>query len=177
MIDIMKEITKMYAILEIKPVTIFYPKGQPSANPIGRMEWDILSEFKYRNDFETIYHFGPYRITDVEVAGRYNQLVVRRLHFYRTPNMGAFAMALDRRDATSDMDKILVELYQNVKLKSEGKAHKNPFEESILDNVYALQLYVRNSPMDTAAADALINELHQIKMKLLATQNIDYVRR
>lgn len=169
----MENIIEMYAALEKHPVTVSYPAGQiaPTADTIK------LHDFKYNNDFSTIYTFGPYKMEYCEVA-RHNEFSrghSKELYFMKTGT--AMCMKILVNKYITEQNKKYVTLAQDIISKANGKKFKNPFEKQITDSIFNLMYYLRNVPntiIQSDEVDTIMNNLEEIKRKLLRTQNIDY---
>ena len=171
----MENLIDMYAALEKYPVTVSYPAGQiaPTADTIK------LHDFKYDNDFSTIYTFGPYKMEHCEVA-RHNEFSrghSKELYFMKSGT--AMCMRILVNKYITEQNKKYVTLAHDIISKANGKKFKNPFEKQISDSMFNLMYYLRNVPlamMPTDEVDAIMNQLEEIKRKLLQTQNINYTK-
>ena len=165
----MMTMKEVYAALEKYPVKISYPKDQISINA----DWFEIDKYKRSNDFVTNYKFGPYTLTHRETKHMYNALTQGVL--YLGCDDHAFSMSALIQKNLLPNDKQIVKLFKAVKDKSENKSFENPYEKAISDSIYALEFYVHDLPsnmMSTTKIKRTMEQLNQIKIELLATQNI-----
>lgn len=170
----MENLIDMYATLEKYPVNVSYPAGQiaPDADSIK------LHDFKYANDFITYYTFGPYKMEHREIARQYEYIrgYGKTLCFTKCDTTMYKQVCVNKR--ISNIDKMFVSLAKNIIAKANGKTFTNVFEKQIADNTSDLMYYLRNMPgtiMPADEVDALMNQLEEIKRKLLLTQNIKFM--
>lgn len=164
----MQSIIKMYAALEVAPVKISYPKGQPSANA----DYKVLDQYKQHHDFITIYDFGPYTLTQtVGHTGCY-----QTLRFHEKDTDGFQEVRCDGH-AWKLGDLMLLDLFAAIKNKATGKRYINPLETKINDYIAWLKFYAHEANPILPNADAIMKDLDKIRFKLLASQNINYKTR
>lgn len=171
----MENLIDMYAALEKYPVTVSYPAGQIALSTDSIK----LHDFKYDNDFSTIYTFGLYKMEYCEVA-RHNEFSrghSKELYFMKSGT--AMCMQVLVNKYITEQNKKYVTLAQDIISKANGKKFKNPFEKQISDSMFNLMYYLRNVPntiMQSNEVDSIMNDLEEIKRKLLQTQNINYTK-
>lgn len=166
MIDIEQEFIKMYATLEKSPVRVSYPAGQPKSYI------DASFEYRWRNDFKTIYKFGPYRIEHTKPAMEFSHLTGELVDFCNEKSGYEITFFVrHENEELSERNKKFWRLYQDVKTKSDLGSFINPIEKEICDNIYKLELYARNA-MTPQQAEKIMAKLDKIKLTLLKTQNI-----
>lgn len=164
----MNTIIEMYAALEANPVKISYPDGQPSVTA----DYKVLDQYKQHHDFITLYDFGPYVLTQTEHHNRLYQTLL----FYKKNTTGYQEVRYDGR-VWKPGDLMLLELFTAIKNKAAGKRYTNPLETKINDYIFWLQFYANGAHSMLPDSDAIMDQLDKIKLKLLASQNINYIER
>ena len=72
---------------------------------------------------------------------------------------------------------MLLELFTAIKNKAAGKRYTNPLETKINDYIFWLKFYANEAHSMLPDSDAIMDQLDKIKLKLLASQNINYIER
>ncbi|MBO4582617.1 MAG: hypothetical protein J5714_00975 [Alphaproteobacteria bacterium] len=154
------ELIQMYAALKLYPVRISYPEGQPSNHPKTKEERWKLDNWKWNNNFTTIYNIGPCKIEHYDPKKLYMEVpATQELRFYTPSKPFDFASLhyYHEKDEIKDQDKIpLMQLYQNTKHKLFGRPFTNPFDKYMQTHISELQSYAVGSLDEERAKSALI---------------------
>ena len=159
---------RMFATLQMAPVTVSYPDGQIAKTDIN------IRAYMWDNDFITYYRFGPYQLTYREVS-RYRQNTMcssDEITFPQTDTNPYITVLVKTNPVGTDKD--FIALSNAIMAKADGKPFENLYVNAINNGIGTFMYCLNDTPQNLSDAKvaSFTATLQKIQTRLLKTQHI-----